>query len=506
MNLKNYIDIFLRRKWVVVITVVVTMAVVTAGTWLMRPVYTATATLRIATASVSSSYQDYQFADRLINTYVIIATSQPLLDELDKQLNLSLPPKVSVQSVANTELITISVEDYDPNLAVTAANTLGNILISQGAEFYTGSGKSPSETLKVQVDQAESDLNQARITYNALLMSTPPPTDAIVNAGKDVDLKQQIFNSLSSQYEDLRVKEAVQANLISVVNPASFPQSPSKPNKILYLGLGLVVSFMAGFGLVLLFENLDSTLFSSEQISSVVRLPMLGRIPLERKKKGLQFPLNGSSYNTEAFLRLRTTFQKSIDELSCKSILVTSALQGEGKSTIVSSLAYLLSQSTKKIILVDCDLRLSTIHKIYGLSNDLGLCDYLMGRADLDDVIQQTKYPGLSVITGGRSAHEPVNLLSSDRMKDLIQELYNRYDLVLLDSPAVLAVTDASVVAPLVDGVLLVVKRAFIGREKLEAALEQLSTVKAKLMGLTINGEDISENYYEYQAYSSKKK
>jgi capsular exopolysaccharide synthesis family protein len=233
---------------------------------------------------------------------------------------------------------------------------------------------------------------------------------------------------------------------------------------------------------------------------------MLGKIPQERKKKGLKYPLNGSSYNTEAFLRLRTTFLKNVDESSSKSIMVTSALQGEGKSTIVSSLAYLLSQSTKKIILVDGDLRLSTVHKIFDLPNQLGLCDYLLDRAEVADIIQPTIYPGLSVITGGRSTQEPVNLLSSDRMKILVQELHKNYDLVLFDSPAVLAVTDASVIAPLVDGVLLVVKRGFIGKEKLEAAIEQLTNVKAKLMGYAINGEDISENYYEYQAYSAKKK
>jgi polysaccharide biosynthesis transport protein len=311
---------------------------------------------------------------------------------------------------------------------------------------------------------------------------------------------------LLSQYEQLRVKEAVQANLISWVNPAAFPDAPSKPNKTLYLGLGLVISMIAGFGLVLVFENLDTTLFSSEQVTAVVRLPMLGRIPLERKKKGLQGPLNGSSYNTEAFLRLRTTFIQNVDESSTKSVMVTSALQGEGKSTIVCSLAYLLSQSTKKIILVDGDLRLSTVHKIFNLPNELGLCDYLLARAEVADIIQPTNFPGLSVITGGRSTQEPVNLLSSDRMKTLVLELQKNYDLVLFDSPAVLAVTDASVIAPLMDGVLLVVKRGFIGKEKLEATIEQLTNVKAKLMGFAINGEDISENYYEYQAYSSKKK
>ena len=505
MNLRTYLDIILRRIWVVVITIVVTMAVVTAGTWLMRPSYTAIATLRIATASVSSSYQDYQFADRLINTYIIISTSQPLLDELDKQLNLSKPPKISVQSIANTELITISVEDHDPNLAVAAANTLGNILILQGSEFYSGSGTSPSETLKIQVDQAESDLNQARISYNQLLAKSPPNLDAIASASKNVDLQQQIYNSLEAQYEQLRVKEAVQANLISVVNPATFPDGPSKPNKLLNLGLGLVVSLIAGIGLVLIFENLDTTLFSSEEILAVTHLPMLGRIPEKRNKKDQKFPMDGDLYITDAFLRLRTNLLKTIEDSSSRTLLVTSALQGEGKSTIASNLAYLLAKTGKRVILIDGDLRLSTVHRIFDLPNELGLSDYLVEKAEVDEIIRPTIYPDLSIVTGGQSTEEPVNLLNSDRMKTLLKNLLKNNDFVIVDSPSVLAVSDPSVIAPLVDGVLLVVKRGFIGKEKLKTTIEQLTTVKAMLLGLIINSENISDNYYQYRDYSKKK-
>ncbi len=505
MELRKYIDIILRRIWVVVITVFVTMAVVTAGTWLMTPSYTATATLRIATASVSSSYQDYQFADRLINTYIIIATSQPLLNELDKQLNLSQPPKISVQSIANTELITISVEDHDPNLAVSAANTLGNILISQGSEFYSGSGTSPSETLKVQVDQAESDLNQARISYNQLLAKSPPDQAGIASAGKEVDLKQQIYSTLLTQYEQVRVKEAVQANLVSVVNPATFPERPSKPNKLLYLGLGLVVSLFAGIGLVLIFENLDTTLYSSEQILAVARLPMLGRIPNKRNKKDRKFPMDGDLYMSEAFLKLRTNLLKTIEDHSFRTLLLTSAIRGEGKSTIASNLAYQLAQTGKRVILIDGDLRLSSVHKILSVSNKLGLSDYLLGRVKVDEVIQPTLYPNLNVITRGRETNEPANLLSSEKMKTLFKELLMRTDLILFDTPSIIEITDACIIAPLVEGVLLVVKRAFIGKEKLEAAIEQLTNVKANLIGLIINGENIHENYYRYRGYSAKK-
>ncbi len=506
MNLRTYIDIILRRKWVVVITVVLTMAVVIAGTWLMKPSYTATATLRIATASYSATYQDYSSTIQLINTYIIIATSQPLLDELDKQLNISKPPKISVESIAYTELISISVEDHDPTLAVNAANTLGDILISQASEFYSGAGKPSSEILKIQVDQAESDLNQARVNYNLLTVKNPPNQAAISAAGEEVDLKQQIYNSLLSQYEQLRVREAAQANLISVVNPAVFPEAPSKPNKVLYLGLGFIISLISGFGLVLIFENLDTTLFSSEQIIEVARLPMLGRIPTGRNKKIRNIPLNGDLYTTEAFLRLRTTLLKNIEDTSCKTLLITSALQGEGKSTIISGLSYVLSQAGKKVVLVDGDFRLASIHKINNIPNKTGFSDYLQGKVEVEKITRSTIFPGLSIITSGRSTKEPVNLLSSDRLKILLADLRNKYDFVLIDSPSVLAVTDACIIAPLVDGVLVVVKRAFIGKEKLAATLEQLASIKSSVIGLIINGENISENYYQYRAYSQKKK
>jgi succinoglycan biosynthesis transport protein ExoP len=509
MDLKTYIDIILRRKWVVLITVVVTVAVVAFGTWRMTPTYKAIATLRIATASASSTSLDYQFADRLINTYIIVATSQPLLDELNKQLGLSRPLQISVEAIANTELITISVEDYDPNLAVTAANTLGDILIAQGSEYYSGSGNSPSETLKVQVDQAESDLNQVRLNYFQLLAKNQPDQADLVAIGKEVDLKQQIYNTLLSQYAQLRAKEAVQANMISVVSPASFPETPSKPNKLLYLGIGLVVSLISGFGLVLIVENLDTTLFSAATILAVAQLPMLGRIPEERKKKNRQVQMMENTYYAEAYLRLRTNLLKikTIEDSSCKTLLITSALQGEGKSTIISNLAYLLTQTGKRVILVEADLRHSSLHKIFELPNQLGLSDYLLGKADLDEIIQPTLYPGLSVITKGQSTTttEPVNLLSSSRMQALLQELFFLRDLILIDTPSVLAVTDTSVIAPLVDGVLLVVKRAFVGKEKLEAAIEQLASVKANLIGLIINNEKINHNLYEYRSYSVRK-
>ena len=152
MELKTYINVLLRRKWVILITIVVTLAVVIIGTLLTTPVYSATTTLRIATAANGSiNYSDYMYADRLINTYVQMSTTKPVLDELKRRLNLNELPQIGVDTIPNTELIRISVEHQDPTQAANIANTLGEVLMSQSLELYTGSGKSSMQILSDQV-------------------------------------------------------------------------------------------------------------------------------------------------------------------------------------------------------------------------------------------------------------------------------------------------------------------------------------------------------------------
>jgi succinoglycan biosynthesis transport protein ExoP len=497
VEIKNYLVILRRRKWVVITMALVTMLVVVVGTWLMKPTYTATATLRIATASASSTSSDYNFADRLITTYINIATSRPLLDKVNKQLGLSKTPKVTVQQIPNSELIQVSVEDQDPNLAWGVANTLGSILISQGGEFYSGSGKTPSDVLKEQVDKAGADLNQIRANYYDHLAKNPDDIAGNQTASKAIDLQQQLYYSLLSQYQQLRSREAIQSNIVSFVETATLPTSPSKPNKVLNIALGLVVSLIGGVGLAFLFENLDTTLYTSDEIGVVSSLHPIGRIPIIAKREQRTPPLDGNSPFGEAISRLRTNLLTLIDDPPVRTLLVASSLQGEGKTMVAGNLAFALSQSGKKVILVDCDLRLPSVHKVFNLQNKIGLSDYLQGNANLDQIIQGTKWSSLHVITGGPITNRPALLLDSSLMKTLVPVLLKDYDMILFDSPAVLAVNDSSVIASWVDGALLVARLGLIRKEKLAATLEQLDNVKAKMIGMVING-DQSTNHYAY--------
>ncbi len=542
MEINDILAILNRRKWVVILTAITLIVVVTIGTQMMPPTYQSTATLRIATASGSySSYNDYMFADRLINTYVRVATSKPLLDELSKQLGQPIPPKIVVQTIPNTELIQISVEDNDPNLAVKAANTLGSILISQSSEFYSGSGKSPSDILKEQVDQAASELNQDRTNYNNFVLKNPDDQGGIQTAAKTVDLQQQIYSSILSQYEQMRTREAIQANIISVIEPAVFPTYPSKPNKSLNIAMGVAVGLIVGLGLAFLFDNLDTTLFTSKQIREVTHTNPIGQIPAtsmkvqnnsssvrispiqkvflrlgihinrghnpaNSKKDRNNLAVDLNSQFSEAFLRLRTNLLALINDQPIHSLMVTSSLQGEGKSTIAANLAFELSKLGKKIILVDCDLRLPSIAQIFDAQDQMGLSDYLSGEEDLDNVIFKTKFTGLDVIPCGKHTDEVPLLLDSTRMKDIIPALLKEYDLVIIDTPGVLSVTDASLIASLVDGVLLVMKRGFIRKEKLEAALEQIANVKGKIIAFVINQAEYPDRSYQYTQKKNKLK
>jgi capsular polysaccharide biosynthesis protein len=310
MNLKVYLAILWGNKWVILTTVLVTVAVVTTLTIMTTPTYTATATLRVATAASGTvSYSDYMYADRLMNTYVKLATSGPVLGALAEKLGITQIPEIKVVPVPNTELIQISVVSADPRLAQSAANTLGEILVAQSKELYSGGGKSPLEILGDQLAQAEAELKQARLDYEALVASSPKATEEVAVANKTIELREKTYASLLEEYEQARLREALQENTISVVVPAVIPLAPSQPRVAINIALGFVVGLCGGVGLAFLVENLNSRLYTSEQIEELTGLTLLSKIPATKRK--LLSPSNNGNHPPdmplyEAFRRLRT--------------------------------------------------------------------------------------------------------------------------------------------------------------------------------------------------------
>lgn len=260
MDLKSYLVSLKGKIRVILLTAIVTVVVVTLITFLIPSTYTASTTLRVAMASTGSiEYSDYMYADRLMNTYTRLATSGPVLQELASSLNLQTIPEIKVEPIPNTELIKISVDSTSPEIAQKSADSLAEILIAQGKQLYSGGGKSTQEILGEQVDQVEQELTQARQEYDAYIAQTPTEPERVQALSDAMKLKEQTYMTLLDAYDQARLREMTRANIITVVEPAVLPLTPSKPSKALNIGLGLIIGIAGGIGLAFLIDNLGST-------------------------------------------------------------------------------------------------------------------------------------------------------------------------------------------------------------------------------------------------------
>lgn len=499
---KSYPAILWQRKWLILATTIATVLVVLVGMLLVTPQYEASARLRVYTAARGSvDWVDYDIAytERLMNTYSQLATSQPVLQELAQQLNLAGLPNISAQVVADTELMQINVEGTDPALVTAVANGLAQILVAR-SEDYAGGGRTAQDILNEQLTQAEEELNQAQLAYVEALGSSPADSTRVAALSRAVDLKQEVYTALLQQYERTRVAEELRTNALSIVEPATLPQEPSKPNWMTNLILGGLVGLVAGAGLAFLFERLDTRVQSTDEIEEITALPTLGRIPYVRRGPAHVF-LGDSIPAQEAYHRLQAKLEARVQADSLRSILITSPEPGEGKSAIVANLAQALANAGRRVVVVDANLRRPIMHQILDVSNKVGLSNVLSQEWTVKEAVQTTRMPGVWVLTGGTPHPNPAQLLNSPGMPGLFEELAAPFDVVLLDSPPVLAVADATLLAPLVDGVLLAVGRAQTRRESIEAAIEQLAGVQARLLGVVVNWAERTRDLRHYRHY-----
>lgn len=428
MNLRLYLEILWRRKWILIVPPLVAVVAAFLLTQAITPTYTAAATLRIATsASREVDYGEYLYSTRLMNTLANVIRSRQTINEVTEQFGATFSDvSVSTEFPSNTELMRIVVLAEDPVLAANVANGLASAAIDNTREFR-------------------------------------------------------------------------RANIVSVVSSASLPTSPSSPRLLVNLALALVVGAFAGVGLAFLIENLDSTLHSTSQIETLTGLTLLGKIPPSSKKQRYVWDQDLSPHS-EAFRRLRTRILTAYEGQGWRTLLFTSGQPGEGKSTIVSNLAFVLAQSRYRVVVVDADMRLPRIHDIFGLENTRGLSDVLQGNCELSAALQKTRHNGVWVVPSGVPREHPDVLLNSPAMGQVLQQLADKVDFVLLDTPAFIAVSDTSVLVPLADAVIMVVARAQAQKGIVHSTCEQLAGLHANVIGVVVNKaeEDASGGYSEY--------
>lgn len=500
MELKDYFNVILRRKWTILLTVIITMIAVVIGTQLQTPIYKASTTLRVAvSAGGPQNSAVYTYNEQLMNTYAEIATSRPVMEELTTRLQISEPPLIKAEVLPNTELIVITAEDTDPKLAMTVSNTLADILIVQSSQLYMGGARTSQEILEAQLAQAQLDVEKTRQDYKKLVAQTPAAPNEVEIAGQLFLLKQNNYAALLSQYNQAMFREEIQASMITMVEPAIVPDVPSSPRTVLNYGLGLIVGLLGGLGLAFIFENLDTNLYTTRDIEAATKLGAFANIPNANRKQ-LIISNNGSSPIAKAFQNFASNICLTNGQKLKKVLLATSAEPGQGTSTVVSNLAYSLSLYGKNVIAIDCNVYSPSLHTLFGLPNEHGLTDVLEKKLDLKKAIQKSSYEGLSILSSGALPAHPSGMLGTPQMDELIRNLSQQFDYIVLDTPAYPSMAGIPALVRNVDGLILVVRRAHAQREAVQSVDRFLSRIQDKFVGLVVNqAEDVNSKYfYQY--------
>jgi polysaccharide biosynthesis transport protein len=320
---------------------------------------------------------------------------------------------------------------------------------------------------------------------------------------RDVESSTQLYNNLLQRTKETGVTGELRTSNIRVVDAAEKPRTPVSPkrarNELLALFLGTLFACV----LVAFFEYMDNRIKSPDEIRAHLGLTHLGLLPV-LEQKGNRYPLisNGVPANfSEALRTFRTNVLFSSAEEGGRALVVTSTAPREGKSLVSSNLAISLAQAGQRTLLIDADMRKPKAHEIFGLSEEPGLSNVLVGDAPMSAAVRETTVPGLSVLVAGRIPPNPTELLGAPRFRDLMTTVRKHFDWIIVDTPPVMAVADATLVAHLATGVVFVVGAEMTSRHAAKRALDQLEHVHAKFVGGVLNKVDLHRNPYYYSQY-----
>ncbi len=312
---------------------------------------------------------------------------------------------------------------------------------------------------------------------------------------REVDTNRQLYDGLLQRMKEVGVVAGISTNNISIVDRAQVPAAPYKPNLRKNLTIAIAIGLIAGVLLVFLLDQLDDTVKSAEDAESRVRAPTLGTIPLvsarEQRISGSDVALlaarDPKSPLAEAVRSLRTSLLFATTDGAPKIMHTTSAAPGDGKTTVAASIAITFAQAGSKVLLIDADLRSPSIHRVFDLPNSLGLTNYLAGDTKPAEIAQPTQVSRLFTITSGPLPPNPVELLSSAKMLDLLSVSAERFDYVVLDGPPVIGLADALVLANLAKGTIFVVDAGRTRYGAIEGAVKRLQAANATIVGAVID-------------------
>jgi capsular exopolysaccharide synthesis family protein len=511
LNLQEYLQILKRRKWIIALIVILAVAASVGYCKLQKPTYTGTAAL-LLTPQLSSTISQATNSN-LANTptTVDVPTDTQVIESASVKKNAServrsIPP-VSVSQVGTTNVVNISVDSYSPEVASKAANAYVKAYLAvqqfQSVTALQDASKivtSQIASVNAQIAQVDNLISGASASDLATFESQLPPLETELST----------YNQELADYNFYATLNTGGGQLIT---PAKVPTSPSSPKPVEDAFIAGVIGILIGLGLALLLEYFDDRIRTKDNLEKIMGgVPTLGTIPIvpgwkDNKSTVLVAVSEPHSTAAEAYRSLRTAIQFIGMDRPTRLVQFTSPAASDGKTTTLANAAVALSQAGLRVVIVCCDLRRPRIHDFFGLRNDIGFTSVLLGDTPLAEALQEVpNCPGLHLLASGPKPPNPSELLASPSSRQLLESLADLTDIVLIDSPPMLPVTDPTVLARVVDAVVLVVSMGISTRSAVRASVESLASVNAPLVGVVLNQvpESDSYSYYKY-AYTEGK-
>lgn len=502
MELRRYADLVLRWLWLIVLCTLLAAGSAYIVSKSSVPVYSASATLLVdQSKQAMTDYTSIMTSERLSQTYAEWLRKRPVLDETIRRLQLAttaeaLAKVIKVLPVRNTQLLVVSVEDTDPARAAAIANLLPEVFREQSSAMQTQRFVSAKASIDEQLAQVRADIAKAQ--------DTAGNTTAAARLVLDLQVSE---TTLTRSLADIRLEEARSTDNLFAIERAEAPIRPIRPRTAQNTLLAAVVGAMLAAGVAFLLEYLDDVLKNPDDVQNVLGLATLGAVPLiPEAASGNELAVTGEHMMAkESYRVLRTNLQFASVDRPLRTLLVTSPSPSEGKSLTAANLSIVLAQAGRQVILVDADLHRPRQHRIFKLPHNVGLTSALLDETGaLDGLLCESPVPGLQVMTSGQVPPNPAELLGSARMRELLAQLTSLADIVVIDSPPTMAVSDTAVLSGLVDGVLLVLDAGKTRRELALRALTGLRQVKAHVLGVVLNRMPSRGpgSYYYYYYYS----
>jgi capsular exopolysaccharide synthesis family protein len=501
VELRQFLKLLRRWAWVVAVNMIIAATAAYLVSQRVTPTYQASSLMLVNQAPINSAGLDFNTVrsnESLAKTYAQLFLTRPVLETVIAKLKLDTTPgrlvnAMTVRSPGETQLLELTVRGADPQLAAGIANETVRVFIEQNQDRQAlryGAGK---ESLQQELDTVRATIENTLASLNAIPeQATAKQTVERNQLQLLLTQQRDNYTTLLRSLEEVRLAEAQTTAILNVVEPAYAPASPILPNSKLNSAIAAIVAATVVIAIAGIAERFDDSVKSSEDLERLLGIPMLAGIAAI---KGSDLPKRlvtlraGHSPIAEGYRRLRTNIEFCAVDRPIQTLVITSSGPFEGKSTTAANLAITLAQTGKSVVLVDTDLRRPTLHKYFLQTDDHGVTTALLRQPGepLAEHMVASRIENLSFMASGPLPPNPAELLGSARMNELIEELKRHADYIIFDTPPLLPVVDASLLAHRCDAAVLVAMANSTRRDALVNANDQLLQSGTSVLGVVLN-------------------